>query len=142
MMKMKSKRDMQSRDMQPRTIDIRDEGLKAKLDNNVTVTEEDRSLDISLDTGGNPSSTAAFTFRNMSRQDYFSLYDAIHRLVRQEEISKEQENMLYDMIGRQHKGLAAAYKKYKDSDEHDPLVLIEPLKEKMSRARSSQGAQV
>ena len=50
-----------------------------------------------------------FTFRNMTRQDYFSLYDAIHTLVRQEEISKEQENTLYDLIGRQDKRLASAY---------------------------------
>ena len=93
-----------------------------------------------------------FTFRNMTRQDYFCLYDAIHTLVRQDEISKEevgfphslsvlrlkpaaiwfadrsgamvhaycvevadidgcvlQENVLYDLIGRQDKGLAAAY---------------------------------
>ena len=50
-----------------------------------------------------------FTFRNMTRQDYFSLYDAIHTLVRQEEISNEQENTLYDLIGRQDKRLASAY---------------------------------
>ena len=31
-----------------------------------------------------------FTFRNMTRQDYFCLYDAIHTLVRQDDISKEQ----------------------------------------------------
>ena len=31
-----------------------------------------------------------FTFRNMTRQDYFCLYDAIHTLVRQDEISKEE----------------------------------------------------
>jgi hypothetical protein len=53
--------------------------------------------------------TKQFTFRNMTRQDYFSLYDAIHTLVRQEEISKEQENTLYDLIGRQDKRLASAY---------------------------------
>ena len=37
------------------------------------------------------------------------MYDAIHTLVRQEEISKEQENTLYDLIGRQDKRLASAY---------------------------------
>ena len=31
-----------------------------------------------------------FTFRSMTRQDYFCLYDAIHTLVRQDEITKEQ----------------------------------------------------
>ncbi len=56
-----------------------------------------------------PTPTKPFTFRNMTRQDYFSLYDAIHTLVRQEEISKEQENTLYDLIGRQDKRLASAY---------------------------------
>jgi hypothetical protein len=55
--------------------------------------------------GGNK----AFTFRSMTRTDYFELYDAIHTLVRQDELSKDEENMLYDMIGRQDKKLAAAY---------------------------------
>ena len=45
----------------------------------------------------------------MTRQDYFSLYDAIHTLVRQEEITKDQENTLYDLIGRQDRRLASAY---------------------------------
>lgn len=35
------------------------------------------------------------SFRNMTRQDYFCLYDAIHTLVRQDEISKEQVPLLY-----------------------------------------------
>lgn len=59
---------------------------------------------------GNPSSTSNFTFRNFTRQDYFTLYDAIHKLTRQEEISKDQEELLYDLIGRQDKALATAYK--------------------------------
>ena len=36
-------------------------------------------------------------------------YDAIHNLVRQDEISKEDENVLYDLIGRQDKALAGCY---------------------------------
>jgi len=72
-----------------------------------------------------------FTFRNMTRQDYFCLYDAIHTLVRQDEISKEQENVLYDLIGRQDKGLATAYQRYKDGG--DPVALLEPLKDRNSK---------
>mmetsp|Transcript_83680 Transcript_83680/g.135718 ORF Transcript_83680/g.135718 Transcript_83680/m.135718 type:complete len:140 (-) Transcript_83680:359-778(-) len=72
-----------------------------------------------------------FTFRNMTRQDYFCLYDAIHTLVRQDDISKEQENVLYDLIGRQDKGLAAAYQRYKEGG--DPVVLLEPLKDRNSK---------
>ena len=33
--------------------------------------------------------------------------------------------MLYDLIGRQDKALAAAYQRYKDGG--DPRVLLEPL---------------
>ena len=47
----------------------------------------------------------------MTRSDYFELYDAIHTLVRQDELNKEEENVLYDMIGRQDKKLAAAYQR-------------------------------
>ena len=36
-------------------------------------------------------------------------YDAIHNLVRQDEITKEDENVLYDLIGRQDKALAGCY---------------------------------
>uniref|UniRef100_A0A7S0QBY6 Uncharacterized protein n=1 Tax=Cryptomonas curvata TaxID=233186 RepID=A0A7S0QBY6_9CRYP len=77
-----------------------------------------------------PTPTKPFTFRNMTRQDYFSLYDAIHTLVRQEEISKEQENTLYDLIGRQDKRLASAYQLYKEAG--DPTVLLDALKDRVS----------
>ena len=60
------------------------------------------------ESGGNPK---VFTFRSMTRSDYFELYDAIHTLVRQDELNKEEENVLYDMIGRQDKKLAAAYQR-------------------------------
>ena len=73
--------------------------------------------------GGAPNPN--FSFRDMTRQDYFCLYDAIHTLVRQDEITKEQENVLYDLIGRQDKALAAAYQRYKDGG--NPQVLLEPL---------------
>lgn len=45
--------------------------------------------------GSGAVSDKNFSFRNMTRQDYFCLYDAIHTLVRQDEISKEQVPLLY-----------------------------------------------
>mmetsp|Transcript_40717 Transcript_40717/g.101852 ORF Transcript_40717/g.101852 Transcript_40717/m.101852 type:complete len:158 (+) Transcript_40717:73-546(+) len=84
------------------------------------------------DSVGNPK---VFTFRSMTRTDYFELYDAIHTLVRQNELNKEEENVLYDMIGRQDKKLAAAYQSYKDSG--DPMLLLEPLKARMSTRSST-----
>jgi hypothetical protein len=45
--------------------------------------------------GSGAVSDKIFSFRNMTRQDYFCLYDAIHTLVRQDEISKEQVPLLY-----------------------------------------------
>mmetsp|Transcript_39776 Transcript_39776/g.94305 ORF Transcript_39776/g.94305 Transcript_39776/m.94305 type:complete len:163 (+) Transcript_39776:166-654(+) len=145
----------EARRMQPgRTIESREKdsktedppGTPKKQDTPGTrgvVLDDEPSLDLSQtnsDAGGNPSSTSNFTFRNFTRQDYFTLYDAIHKLTRQEEISKDQEELLYDLIGRQDKALATAYKKYKD--DHDPLVLIEAIKGRPISKVGKKGAQV
>uniref|UniRef100_A0A7S4PJ68 Uncharacterized protein n=1 Tax=Guillardia theta TaxID=55529 RepID=A0A7S4PJ68_GUITH len=65
-----------------------------------------------------------FSFGQMTRQDYFLLYDAIHSLVRSRKISKEEENKLYDLIGKQDPAIAMAFQKYKVSGDTTSLQEI------------------
>ena len=121
-------RPHQMRISHPKTVSHAQLGKPSTPSRDSTSSVNDSSRD-----SGNPK---IFTFRSMTRSDYFELYDAIHTLVRQDELNKEEENVLYDMIGRQDKKLAAAYQRYKGNG--DPMVLLEPLKERMSTRTPSR----
>mmetsp|Transcript_32326 Transcript_32326/g.86190 ORF Transcript_32326/g.86190 Transcript_32326/m.86190 type:complete len:129 (-) Transcript_32326:13-399(-) len=66
------------------------------------------------------------SFRTMTKQDYLNLYDGIHSLLAEKKIGREQENELYELIGKQDKQLAAAYQEFKCTGNAEALT--KPLK--------------